>query len=108
MNCIKCNKEMKFFKHNRFGFFKCSKCSDVIHNTKKPRLEIKHNPKTGSMNSDFLQNKLFNFKIYPHIHTMGLLRPEEVDIGFIEDYIEREAYDLINYNLSILLQNKKY
>tara|TARA_B110000093_G_C12550330_1_gene237536 strand:- start:133 stop:414 length:282 start_codon:yes stop_codon:yes gene_type:complete len=93
MNCIKCNKEMKFFKHNRFGFFKCSKCSDVIHNTKKSRID---------------KLSEFNFKIYPHIHTMGLLRPEEVDIGFIDDYIEREAYDLINYNLSILLQNKKY
>ena len=25
----------------------------------EPRLEIEHNPKTGSMTSDFLQNKVY-------------------------------------------------
>ena len=49
----------------------------------EPRLEIEHNPKTGSMNSDFLQNKLFNFEGEKETNYTNIKYPNtNLDIEF--------------------------
>ena len=49
----------------------------------KPRLEIEHNPKKGSMNSDFLQNKLFNFEGEKETNYTNIKYPNtNLDIEF--------------------------